>query len=87
MAFYVYVLVNENGDTCVGQTADLERRLQLHNDPECDLTLHTQRLPGPWDILYSEKCADRAEAMKREKQLKSGGGRRFISSLKQNNGT
>jgi len=29
----VYVLVNPEGKTYVGQTADLERRLAEHNDP------------------------------------------------------
>jgi predicted GIY-YIG superfamily endonuclease len=81
VAFYVYVLLNPGGQTYVGQTNDLQRRLQQHNDPDCALTLHTKRRPGPWRVLYSEACASRSAAMKRESQLKSGGGRRFIESL------
>ncbi|MFO7956105.1 MAG: GIY-YIG nuclease family protein [Candidatus Brocadiia bacterium] len=81
MAFQVYVLVNPDGETYVGQTSDLPRRLQQHNDPACDLTLHTQRHTGPWRLLYSEQCKSRRTAMRRERQLKSGGGRRFILKL------
>ena len=35
----------------------------------------------PWQIVYTEEVDSKKEAMKREKQLKSGGGRRFIWSL------
>mgnify|MGYP003941985631 CR=1 FL=1 len=73
MAFQVYVLVNPDGETYVGQTSDLARRLRQHNDPTCDLTLHTKRHTGPWRLLYSERCETRGTAMQREKQLKSGG--------------
>ncbi len=52
MSFHVYVVANPAGETYVGQTADLARRLQQHNDPCCDLTLHTKRHPGPWELLY-----------------------------------
>ena len=81
MAFHVYVIVNPEGQTYVGQTADLPRRLGQHNHPECELTLHTKRHPGPWQLLYSEECASRVAAMRRERQLKSGAGRRFICTL------
>ena len=81
MGFLVYVISNPDGETYVGQTADLARRLEQHNDPRCDLTLHTKRHPGPWKVLYTEECADRASAMRRERQLKSGAGRRFIRTL------
>jgi len=81
MAYCVYVLVNPEGKTYVGQTGDLDRRVAQHNDPEFRLTLHTKRHRGPWRLLYSEKCGTRSAAMKREKQLKSGGGRRYIREL------
>jgi len=81
MPFHVYVLANSDNQTYVGQTSNLKARLAEHNDPECALTLHTKRRRGPWRLLYHEECASRAAAMKRERQLKSGGGRRFIRSL------
>jgi predicted GIY-YIG superfamily endonuclease len=45
MTYFVYVRLNPKGKTYVGQTADLERRLNQHNDPACRLTLHTKRQP------------------------------------------
>jgi len=51
MPFFVYVLLNPQGETYVGQTADLERRLNQHNNPTCRLPLHTKHHPGPWRLL------------------------------------
>lgn len=48
MPYHVYVLVSETtGKTYVGQTQDLTRRLEEHNDPDCVGTLHTKRHVGP----------------------------------------
>jgi len=41
--FCLYVLMNPDNTTYVGQTSDLKARLAEHNDPECALTLHTNR--------------------------------------------
>jgi putative endonuclease len=78
MAFFVYVLLNPEGKTYVGQTADLERRLAQHNDPECRLTPHTKRHAGPWRLLHFEKFPSRSAALCRERDLKSGKGRECI---------
>ena len=78
MTYFVYVLVNGEGQTYVGQTVDLERRIAEHNDRSHRGSLHNKRRAGRWPLVYSEASASRAEAMKRERQLKSGGGRRFI---------
>jgi len=81
MAFLVYVLLNSKGETYVGQTTDLERRLAQHNDPHCRLTLHTKRHAGPWRLLHSEEFPSRSAAMRREKELKSGKGRDWIHQV------
>jgi putative endonuclease len=65
----------------VGQTSDLSRRLAQHNDPECRLTLHTKRYPGPWRLLHCEEFPSRAAAMRREKELKTGKGRDWIKQV------
>ena len=78
MAFHVYILVNPAGQTYVGQTNDLAHRLQQHNDPQYHGTLHTKRRAGPWRLLHSEEHATRAEAMRRERELKTGKGRDWI---------
>jgi putative endonuclease len=81
MPFFVYVLLNPQGKTYVGQTADLERRLNQHNDPTCRLTLHTKRHPGPWRLLHFEEVSSRSAAISRERELKSGKGRESIRGV------
>jgi len=78
LPFTVYVLENPGGQLYVGQTADLAQRLAQHNDPADRLTLHTKRHPGPWQLVYSESCASRAEAVRRERQIKSMKSARWI---------
>ena len=75
--FYVYALYNsKNGKIYIGQTSDLDKRLAEHNNK---LGNHfTAKLDGEWILIYKEFAADRIQALKREKQLKSFRGREFI---------
>jgi putative endonuclease len=78
--FFVYVIQSHStGKVYIGQTSDLRTRLQQHNDPGYRVTLFTKRNPGPWKLVHQEEFATRAEAMKRERQLKSGGVRRWLA--------
>jgi len=75
MAFWVYILQSETtGRLYTGQTSDLEKRLRQHNDEEIGGQRFTRKQSGPWRLLYSEEMRTRSEAMRREKQLKSGKG-------------
>lgn len=47
MPFHVYVVVNPDNGTYVGQTFDLKARLAEHSDPQGGLTLHTKRRRWP----------------------------------------
>jgi putative endonuclease len=77
--YVVYILQSERtGKTYIGQTSDIERRLQQHNDPDCKFTLYTKRNKGPWKLIHTEVYATRSEAIKREKKLKTGWGREWI---------
>jgi len=78
MTFHVYIIANPQNRLYIGQTNDLERRLFEHNDPEFHGTRYTKRISGPWRLIHSETYASRSEAMKREKELKSGKGREWI---------
>jgi putative endonuclease len=76
--YSVYVLFSEKFHrTYVGQTNNLDERIQRHNK---GLVNSTSRF-RPWCIIYTEKYETRSEAMKREKWLKSGKGRAFIKNL------
>ena len=83
--YYTYVLYAENYHKIyIGQTANLKQRLKTHNSIENDgWTARYQ----PWVLIYSEQFETRAEAMRREKALKSAKGRAFIWDLvhKKNN--
>ena len=73
--YYVYVLYSKKYDKIyVGQTNNYEGRLVQHNSGR---HRYTKRYI-PWIIIYTEEFKTRAEAMKREKELKSHQGRKFI---------
>jgi len=74
--YVVYVLYSEaHNQIYVGYTSDLISRFHSHN------TLakkgHTIKF-RPWIVAYAENYETKAEAMKREKVLKSPRGRAFI---------
>ncbi len=76
--FYVYVLYSQKYDRLyVGQSYDLTRRLQLHNEGH----VRSTKAYKPWEMVYSEKCPTLARAMNREKELKSHKGRIYIRNI------
>ena len=73
--YIVYVLHSiSTGKYYTGQTNNLNRRLLEH---ESGLSRYSQGR-GPWKLILTEEYGTRAEAMQREKFLKSGRGRDFI---------
>ena len=76
--FYVYVLQSETTEQYyIGFTAHVEQRIGQHN---AGVTKSTKNR-GPWRLVYQEKYDSRAEAMRREKFLKSGKGSEQIAEL------
>jgi putative endonuclease len=67
MPFFVYVLQNSDGRFYIGQTSDVELRLQRHNEGRVFWT----KGRGPWGLVYSEEFGTRSEAMAKEKGLKA----------------
>jgi putative endonuclease len=79
MRFTVYVLFSETGGKhYVGFTGNLQQRLLSHNELSCKGWTIRYR---PWKLIYTELFETKAEAMKRERWLKSGVGRDFIRLL------
>ncbi len=76
-SFWTYVLQNQEGKFYIGHTEDLERRLAEHNSPEVGEGKFTHK-HGPWQIVWSEAHPSRAEAMKREKQIKNMKSARWV---------
>ena len=67
MPFFVYVLQNLDGRFYIGQTSNLELRLERHNEGSVIWT----KGRGPWGLVYSEEFPTRSEAMVREKVMKA----------------
>ncbi|MEK7577184.1 MAG: GIY-YIG nuclease family protein [Patescibacteria group bacterium] len=79
--YYVYAVYNqENNKVYVGQTKNLEERLNLHNSKLFKGSF-TSRFSGHWELIFKEKVNTRKEALIRERQLKSYRGREFIKKL------
>jgi putative endonuclease len=82
MAYFIYILQSKSTMYYyVGHTDDLPKRVAQHNDPEYTLTTYTKKHKGPWLLVYSETFSTRADAMKREREIKAKKSRRFIEEL------
>jgi putative endonuclease len=77
--FTVYILYSTKCDRYyTGHTDNLDRRLEEHNlgqggkySSQCK----------PWQLVFSEKFPNRAEAMRREKDIKGKKSRKYIEEL------
>ena len=77
MYYYTYVLISrKDGKLYTGFTHRLRERLNEHNN---GLNRSTKGR-GPFDLIYYEACLSEEMAIKREKQLKSGHGKRYIKN-------
>ena len=77
--FWVYILKSEStGRFYCGHTSDPHRRLRQHNDPDYRLSKTTKRFEGPWQLVWSQDCPSRGEAMKLEKAIKKRGIGRYL---------
>jgi putative endonuclease len=73
--FYVYVLRSEtDSGLYIGYSSDLRKRIVQHKRGACVATSYR----GPWKLIYYEGYLEQADALGRERYLKSGAGRRFL---------
>lgn len=73
--FYVYVLRSEiDSGLYIGYSSDLKRRFAQHEKGVAMATSYR----GPWKLIYYEAYVEQADALGREKFLKSGSGRSFL---------
>ena len=76
MPFHVYVLHAIRANKIyIGFTANLQQRLKSHNELATKGWTIKFR---PWVLVHTEVFQTKAEALKREKELKSARGRDFI---------
>ena len=73
--FYVYVLdsLHDSG-LYIGYSTDLRRRLGEHEEGAARATSYR----GPWKLIHYEAYVEEADAIGRERYLKSGTGRRLL---------
>lgn len=68
MKYYVYILRTSSNTLYVGQTNDLDKRILQHRAKKGAKYI---KYFTSFELIYSETFKTRAEAMKREAQLKS----------------
>jgi putative endonuclease len=78
MPYYVYILQSEkDGTFYIGHTNNLEERINRHNEGRS----HFTRAKTPWKLIYHEVYGSRAEAMRREREMKGMESRGYIEQL------
>lgn len=75
--FYTYVLQSKKDkEWYTGCTNDLQKRFNLHNAGMVSST----KGRGPFEVMYYEACKNKDDAYAREKYLKSGMGKRYLTN-------
>ena len=67
--FYVYILRTSANTLYIGQTNNLEKRMEEHRSKTIKSSKYVRSFES-FELVYSEKYETRSEAMKREYQLK-----------------
>jgi len=79
--YTVYIIQSLVDDSYyVGQTNDVEDRIERHNLGKSNYT----RKKIPWELVYTEEFETRSEAMKREKEIKNKKRKSYIEWLIKN---
>jgi len=76
MAYYVYILKNPDDRFYIGQTSDLNKRLERHNSGKVFWT----KARGPWELAHRKEFPDRSEAISEERLLKKLRNRKTIEA-------
>ena len=67
-AWFVYMLRCGDGSLYTGIARDVQARLQMHRSGK---GAKYTRGRGPLELVYTEECADKSEALKRELAIKA----------------
>ncbi|HCM42714.1 MAG TPA: endonuclease [Candidatus Omnitrophica bacterium] len=67
MSWFVYILECRNQSLYTGMTNDLEKRVNLHRNGKAAAYTRSFGVTG---LVYSEACATKSKALKREAQIK-----------------
>ena len=73
--YYVYVLQSDvDNNLYTGSTPDLKKRFAKH----CNGQVKSTKARRPLRLIYYEACLEKDDAIKREKYLKTGMGKRYL---------
>ena len=73
--YFVYILISKvDKNFYIGFTTELINRLDEHRDGKVESTKERR----PLKLCYYEACYNKFDAIRRERYLKSGMGRRFL---------
>jgi len=73
--YYVYILQSEkDGKWYTGCTSDLRKRFKEHTEEKFKSWTKGR---GPFKLIYYEAYLNKEDAFSREKQIKTGPGRRY----------
>jgi len=73
---WVYVLESlKDNKRYVGFTGNLKKRIKDHNDGN----VFSTKFRRPLKLIYAEICLNLEDAVRRERYLKTTGGRRFLA--------
>lgn len=79
--YYIYVLLSEkDGNFYTGYTNNLDNRFKQHQRGQVTSTKNRR----PLVLIYNESCLNQADAIAREKYLKSGMGKRYLKNRLKN---
>ena len=75
--YYIYVLLSiKDKKLYTGYTEDLKSRFEQH----CKGQVISTKQRRPLELIYSEACLDKKDAMHREKYLKTHYGKLFLKN-------
>jgi putative endonuclease len=78
--FFLYILYSESKDRhYIGQSNDLDDRIQRHNNGR----VRSTKFGIPWKLVYHEQYATRSESVSREQFLKSPDGWLELKKIKE----
>ncbi|HBC85461.1 MAG TPA: excinuclease ABC subunit C [Lentisphaeria bacterium] len=72
--FYVYILLEKNGQLYTGFSEDLKQRIKDHNAGKVESTSGRR----PLKLIHYEAYSMESDARRREKYLKTSEGKRFL---------
>lgn len=69
MKYFVYILRTSSNTLYTGQTSNLEKRLEQHRSKTVKSSRYMRSFSS-FELVYSEACESRGEALKREYEIK-----------------